>query len=104
MIYQKYNLILYYMKPQFKKSNAKNKKYSVITPSGKKIHFGDKNYFHFKDTALGLFTNLNHNDKKRQKNYCTRSAGIKDKQGKLTKNNKESPNHYSMRYLWSCGN
>ena len=44
------------------------------------------------------------NDKKRQKNYCSRSAGIKDKQGKLTKNNKESPNHYSMRYLWSCGN
>ena len=88
---------------KFEKSKSKNKKYAVITPSGKKINFGDLRYEHFKDTTpLKLYKNLNHNDKKRQKNYCARSAGIKDKQGKLTKNNLESDNHYSMKYLWSC--
>ena len=55
---------------KFEKSNRKDKKYSVITPEGKKIHFGNKKYEHFKDTTgLGLYRKLNHNDKKRQKNY-----------------------------------
>ena len=27
---------------------------------------------------------------------------VKNKKGELTKNNKESANFYSMRYLWSC--
>jgi hypothetical protein len=90
------------MKPKFEKSKKKNKKYSVITPKGKKINFGQLPYKHFKDTALGLYSDLNHNNKKRQKNYCARSARIKNKKGELTKNNKESANHYSMKYLWSC--
>ncbi len=89
-------------KLKFEKSKVKNKKYSVISPSGKTINFGDLRYEHFKDTALGLYKNLDHGDKKRQKNYCKRSAGIRDKNNKLTKNNKESPNFYSMKYLWSC--
>ena len=89
-------------KLKFEKSKVKNKKYSVISPSGKKINFGDLRYEHFKDTALGLYKNLDHNDKQRQKNYCNRSAGIKDKEGKLTKNNKNSPNFYARKYLWSC--
>ena len=38
-------------KSKFEKSKSKNKKYSVITPSGKKINFGDKRYEHFKDTT-----------------------------------------------------
>lgn len=90
-------------KLKFEKSKSKNKKYLVILPNEKKINFGDKRYEHFKDTTpLKLYSNLDHNDKKRQKNYCARSAGIKNKKGKLTKNNKESANHYSMKYLWSC--
>jgi hypothetical protein len=44
-----------------------------------------------------------HKDKKRQKSYCSRSAGIKSK-GKLTKNNKESANYYARKYLWDCDN
>ena len=88
---------------KFIKSKSKNKKYSVITPKGRIIHFGDKRFFHFKDTTgLGLYSDLNHNDKKRQKNYCSRSGGIKNKQGLLTKNDKESANYYSRMYLWSC--
>ena len=39
---------------------------------------------------------------KRRKSYCARSAGIKDGSGKLTKDNKESANYYSRRYLWNC--
>ena len=90
-------------KLKFEKSKSKNKKYSVVTPSGKKINFGDKRYEQFKDTTpLKLYKNLDHGDKKRQKNYCARSSKIRDKNNKLTKNNKESPNHYSMMYLWSC--
>lgn len=87
----------------FSKSKSKNKKYSVIAPSGKLINFGDKRYEHYKDTTpLKLYKNLDHNDKQRQKNYCNRSAGIKDKNNKLTKNNLESPNFYARKYLWSC--
>jgi hypothetical protein len=42
-----------------------------------------------------------HKNKQRQINYCKRSAGIKAK-GKLTKNNKESANYYSRKFLWDC--
>ena len=87
----------------FKKSKLKNKKYSVITPKGVTVHFGDKNFQHFRDTTpLKLYSDLNHNNIKRQKSYCKRSANIKDKKGNLTKNNKESPNYFSRKYLWSC--
>ena len=74
------------------KSNNKNKKMMVLTPSGKIIHFG---YSPMKDFRQ-------HKDKKRQESYCKRSAGIKDKQGRLTKNNKEKANYYSRKHLWFC--
>ena len=91
------------MKPNFEKSKKKNKKYSVNTPKGNKIDFGQLPYFHFKDTTdLKLYSDLNHNDKKRQKNFCKRSGAIKNKKGELTKNNKESSNYFSRTFLWSC--
>ena len=74
------------------KSNRKNKKFKVLTPSGNIIHFGHTSYEDF----------TQHKDEKRKKNYCKRSAGIKDKSGKLTKNNKESANYYSRKFLWEC--
>ena len=74
------------------KSTNKNKKMMVLTPKGKIIHFGQIGYEDF----------TQHRDKKRKENYCKRSAGIKDKQGNLTKNNKESANYYSRKFLWSC--
>ncbi len=73
------------------KSDRKNKKFKVLTPMGKIIHFGEVGYQDF----------TQHKDKKRQISYCKRSAGIRDKQGKLTKDNKESANYYS-RKLWKC--
>jgi len=65
------------------------------------IHFGDKRYQHFKDsTPLKYYSDMNHNDKNRQLRYFKRALKIKDKDGNLTKDNKLSPNYYSLRYLW----
>jgi hypothetical protein len=91
--------------PEFKKSNRKGKKYMVKTPSGKWIHFGNLNppaNEHFKDsTGLGLYSHLNHLDKERRRKYLARAKGIKNKQGKLTWDNPESSNYYSIRFLWT---
>ena len=87
--------------PKFQKSTRKGKKYSVITPSGKKIHFGSSSMQQFRDsTGLGIYSYKDHGDKERQKRYLARAKGIRDKNGNLTWKNKESPNYYSIRYLW----
>ena len=74
------------------KSNRKNKKLMVLNDNNKIVHFG----------FSGMSDFTKHKDKKRQTNYCLRSAGIRDKKGKLTKNNIDSPNYWSMRILWDC--
>lgn len=74
-------------------SDRPNKKKMVLAKVGDKIkllHFGDK--------SMSDYTQ--HKDKKRRKNYLTRSAGIRDKNGNLTKNNKLSPNFWSRKILW----
>lgn len=87
--------------PVFTKSNRKQKKYSVITPSGKKIHFGNINYQHYKDsTPLKLYSHLDHNDKKRRDNYRKRHSKILLKDGSPAYLNKEQPSYYSYRFLW----
>ncbi len=83
----------------FSISSRKDKKYSVFTPSGKKIHFGDKRYCQYKD-KIGKYQHLDHKDKKRRERYLKRAKAIKDKEGNLTWNNPESPNYYSVHYLW----
>jgi len=79
-------------KPLYKpfRSKAKNKKYSVyVMRNGKKtlIHFGDSRYKHNYSASA-------------RKSYLARSGGIKDKSGKLTKNNKNSANYWARRVLW----
>ena len=91
--------------PKFERSTRKNKKYSVTTPSGKTIHFGAIEngvpMGQYRDnTGLGLYSKYDHNDKKRRANYLARAKGIKDKNGKLTWKDKESPNYYSIKFLW----
>ena len=74
-------------------SDRKNKKKMVLVKRGDKVklvHFGQKGYQDF----------TQHKDKKRQKNYLTRSAGIKNKSGQLTKNDPFSPNYWARRELW----
>lgn len=89
---------------KFQKSSRKHKKYHVsFTLNGKKhtLDFGDKRYEQYRDsTPLNLYSHLNHGNKKRRENYLSRSAGIRDSSGKLTKNNPLSPNYWSIRYLW----
>jgi hypothetical protein len=41
-----------------------------------------------------------HKDPERRKNYLARSAGIKDKSGNPTKDNKFSANHWARKDLW----
>lgn len=81
-------------KPLYKpfRSKAKNKKYSVyVKKNGKKtlIHFGDKRYRH-------------NYSKKARESYLRRSAGIRDKSGRKTANNKNTSNYWSRKYLWKA--
>ena len=85
-------------KYNYEKSDRKNKKLVVIV-NNKKIHFGDSRLQHFFDKTK-IWSSLNHNDKERRKNYLRRSAGIKRKDGTLTKDDPTSPNYHSRRILW----
>ncbi len=85
-------------KYEYEKSTRKGKKL-MVKVQNKLIHFGDSSREHFRDKT-GIWSNKNHNDKKRRKNYLTRSAGIKDGKGNLTKDNPLSPNYHSRRILW----
>ena len=85
----------------FKKSTRDGKKYMVVAPNGKTIHFGDIKMEQYRDTTpLKLYTYLNHNDEKRRKSYLARAKGIKNKKGELTWKNKNSANYYSIHFLW----
>jgi len=86
---------------KFSISTRKNKKYSVITPSGRVVHFGSRTNFHYKDTTgLGAYSHLDHNDKVRRRSYRRRARGIRNKYGKAVFQDKESPAYYSYNYLW----
>jgi len=69
-------------------------KYQVIVQDyqgGEKIvKFGNQDYQDY----------LQHGDNIRRKNYLIRSAKIKDKNGKLTKDKRTSANYFSRRLLW----
>ena len=74
-------------------SNRKGKKKMVLVKKGDKVrivHFGQKGYQDF----------TQHKDKARRKNYLTRSAGIRNKSGQLTKDDPFSPNYWARRNLW----
>lgn len=63
------------------------------------IHFGDTRYQHFFD-RIGMYSNLNHNDLTRRKNYRKRHKSIVDKDGFPYYKNINSPSFYSYYYLW----
>lgn len=82
-------------KPLYKpmKSTRKGKKGMVyVMKDGKKklIHFGQANMKDF----------TQHKDAGRRKSYLARSAGIRNKEGKLTKDDKNSANYWSRRINW----
>ena len=85
---------------EIKQSTRKNKKY-MVKYNNKWIHFGDTRYQQYKDKIpLKLYSNMDHNDSERRKRYLKRAKGIKDKNGNLTYQDKNSPNYYSVKYLW----
>tara|TARA_R110001592_G_scaffold97883_1_gene279975 strand:+ start:662 stop:922 length:261 start_codon:yes stop_codon:yes gene_type:complete len=81
------------------KSTNKTKKYMVLRKGKKTIHFGSASNQQFFD-KLGKYRHLDHNDPIRRKSYLSRSAGIKNKAGELTKDNPAYANYWSRKYLW----
>jgi hypothetical protein len=82
-------------KPLYKPvhSSRSDKKGMVYVMKG-----GKKRLIHFGDASMSDFTK--HKDPQRRKNYLARSGGIKNKQGKLTKNDKNSANYWSRKINW----
>lgn len=73
-------------------SKAKNKRFSIISPSGKKTNFGQYPY------KRGTF--LDHGDEKIKDAWFARHSKIFLKDGTKAINNKESPDYYASRILW----
>ena len=71
-------------------STRKNNKYMVTLPEGKKVHFGSPKYPDF----------LFHKDEERRDRYLSRATKIKNRQGELTHEIRESPNFWSTHLLW----
>jgi hypothetical protein len=67
-------------------STKKDKKYMVVTPDGKIVHFGQMGYEDY----------TKHKNKTRRKNYLKRSRKIKGN----WKKNKYSPNNLAIHLLW----
>ena len=85
---------------EFRKSTTKGKKYDALY-KGEWIPFGAIGYEHYKDsTGLGIYSNLDHNDKGRREAYRKRHGAIKTKEGKLAYKDPGQPAYYSWRYLW----
>jgi len=67
-------------------STKKEKKYMVITPDGKTVHFGQMGYEDY----------TKHKNKTRRKKYLKRSSKIRGN----WKKNKYSPNNLAIHLLW----
>jgi hypothetical protein len=79
-------------KPKKAPDGDKHKK-MVLAKKGeevKLVKYGARGYEDF----------TQHKDPKRRENYLKRSAGIKDKNGKPTKDDPFSPNHWARKDLW----
>lgn len=68
------------------KSTKKNKKYMVLAPTGRWVHFGQLPYEDF----------TFHQDKERRKRYLMRAMNIKGD----WRDNKFSPNNLAIHILW----
>lgn len=77
-----------------KKAPAGSKhKMVVLAKKGdeiKKVSFGHRDYEDYRQ----------HGSEKRRDNYLSRSAGIRNKDGKLTKDDPFSANYWARKVLW----
>jgi hypothetical protein len=67
-------------------SERKDKKFCVVAPDGKTVHFGQKGYDDF----------TKHQDEARRENYLARATGIKGN----WRRNKYSANNLAINLLW----
>lgn len=75
------------------RSSNPDKKKMVLVKKGEEVrlvHFGQRGYKHNYSKAA-------------KENYLARSAGIRDKDGNLTKDDPFSPNYWARRVLWPGG-
>ena len=93
------------MKPDMNLVRQWARKYGVQEPiaesekKDKKLKiFYDNKWIHFGHSSYEDYTT--HRDPVRQKSYCKRAGAIRDKHGRLSGNDKGSPNYYAMRLLW----
>ena len=87
---------------EIKKSTRKNKKY-MATIDGVTYHFGSSQHAQYKDrTDLKLYSHLDHNDKKRQRNYFKRHSGVSTRKEAIEKEMSKgmSAKLFSHIYLW----
>lgn len=95
----------------FKKSPIKNKKYRALiqnikTKKTRNIDFGGLGYEQYKDrTGVGLYTNVNHGNRKRMRNYFNRHSGTPNRKEAIEKERKKSDGYYNAKilsheYLW----
>lgn len=86
----------------FVKSPKKYKKYRAILNDGtrsKYVDFGDTRYQHYED-KIGLYSYLDHLDKKRRANYRARHSAILTKDGVPAYKVPYTPAFFSWYYLW----
>jgi len=89
---------------KFKKYKVKiqNKKTKKI----RTLSFGDNRYQQFRDrTPIKLYSNKNHGDKRRLKNYYSRHSGVKTRKAGITKEKRKNKGYYTPKllshiYLW----
>lgn len=89
---------------KFRKGPGK-KKYTALMPGGRKVHFGNRDYEHYKDVvpkSLGgqLWSHKNHLDQARRANYRKRHGGITCKDGTKCISHRYSPAWFSYYFLW----
>lgn len=85
---------------RYTKSWRKNKKLYVDLGKGSKgIHFGHKDYQHYKDVT-GIWSSLDHMDEERRRRYLDRARGIRNGEGSLTWIDPNYANYHSINILW----
>jgi hypothetical protein len=80
-----------------KKAKSPKKKWRLLA---KKTVAGQPKYKIVEGGAKGMQDFRQHKNPKRRKSFRARAGAIKNKSGKLTKNDKFSPNYYNMRNTW----
>lgn len=71
-------------------SDRPTKKFVVTLASGARVHFGQN----------GAEDYLDHRDPERRRRFLLRARGIRDGEGRLTRDRRSSPNFWSIRILW----